>query len=152
VSGMDARSGAAAIAAATGAGAEPSRIEAGGRADRAARPARGVTIVYREDDGPLDRARSLASLASRHPGRVLMATARDRRAPSPAALAPAACRLLAEPAVTLAPADPSMQAAARRLGRLAGRRSPGRGGWREMLTQQAKSSKRAATTGPKADQ
>ena len=137
---------------AVGAGAAASRIEAGRRADRAAQPAHGVTIVYREDDGPLDRARGLASLAARHPGRVLMATARDRHAPSPAALAPAACRLLAEPAVTLAPADPSMQAAARRLGRLAGRGSPGRGGWREMRTQQAKSSKRARATGSQGDQ
>jgi Glycosyl transferase family group 2 len=151
----NAGSGVSGMAAAAGSGAEPSRIEAGGRADRAPQPARGVTIIYREDDGPLDRARSLASLAARHPGRVLNATARDRHALSAAALAPAACRLLAEPAVTLAPADPSMQAAVRRLARLAGRGSPPRGGWREMLTQQAKSSKRGAAAGdhgPKAGQ
>jgi GT2 family glycosyltransferase len=144
---VTAGSGACGMAAAAGSGAEPSRIEAGGRADRAPQPAPGITIVYREDDGPLDRARALASLAARHPGRVLTAAARDRHAPSPAALAPAACRLLAEPAVTLAPADPSMQAAARRLGRLAGRGSPRRRGWREMRTQQAKSSKHAPAAG-----
>jgi len=59
---------------AVGSGAPASRIEAGRRPDRAAQPAQGVTIVYREDDGPLDRARALASLAARHPGRVLTAS------------------------------------------------------------------------------
>jgi len=102
----------------------PARIEAGSRAERAA-PPEGATVVYREDDGPLDRARALAALLARHPGRVLAAAARDDVAPSPSvsALAPAACRLLTEPAVTLSPssADPLAQAAARRLGRLAGR-------------------------------
>ena len=146
-SGADAGPGLAAVAATAVAAAGPSRIEAGGRADRAAQPARGVTIVYREDDGPLDRARALASLAARHPGCVLTAAARDRDAPSPAALAPAACRLLAEPVVSLAAADPSMQAAARRLGRLAGRRSPRSDGWREMPPEQAKAATRAAPAG-----
>ena len=99
------------------------RIEAGSRADRAAQPPPGVTIIYREDDGPLDRARALATLVTRRPGRTLTAAARDRDAPSPPALAPAACRLLAEPGVTLSPSstDPLVQAAGRRLGRLAGR-------------------------------
>jgi hypothetical protein len=102
----------------------PARIEAGSRAERAAPPA-GATVVYREDDGPLDRARALAALLARHPGRVLAVTTRDDDAPSPSvsALAPAACRLLTEPAVTLSPssADPLAQATARRLARLAGR-------------------------------
>jgi GT2 family glycosyltransferase len=122
--------------------AGPVRIEAAARAERAVLPSTRVTIVYREDDGPLDRARALASLAARYPGRVLTATARDRNAPSLAGLAPAASRLLADPAATLSPlsTDPRVLAAARRLGRLAGRESPRRDGWREMLTGRAKSS------------
>lgn len=99
------------------------RVEAAGRAERAALPPPGVTVVYREDDGPLDRVRALARLAARRPRRVLAATAHDTDAPSTAALAPAACRLLADPAATLtrASSDPFVQATARRLGRLAGR-------------------------------
>jgi hypothetical protein len=101
----------------------PMRIEAGRRADRAAPSPPDVTIIYREDDGPLDRARALTTLVARRPGRVLLATARDHDAPSSPALAPAACRLLAEPAATLgaASSDPLVQAAVRRLARLAGR-------------------------------
>jgi hypothetical protein len=99
------------------------RIEAGRRADHAARPRSDVTIIYREDDGPLYRALALTTLVARSPGRVLTVIALDRDAPSPSALAPAACRLLAEPAVTLAPlsCDPLVRAATRRLGQLASR-------------------------------
>ena len=124
----------------------PVRIEAGGRAERAAPPPTGVTIIYREDDGPLERARASARLVARRPGRVLAAAAGDDDAPSPLALAPAACRLLAEPAAILSAssADPRVQAAARRLGRLVGRELPRRGGWREMLARRATSSKRGA--------
>jgi GT2 family glycosyltransferase len=145
----DAATDASATARAAGACAGPVRIEAGRRAERAAQPPPDVTIVYREDDGPLDRARALATLAARRPGRVLAAFARDHHAPSPAVLAPAACRLLADPAATLSPssADPLVQAAARRLGRLAGRESPRPDGWREMLTRRAKSSNRAGEAG-----
>ncbi len=87
-----------------------------------ARPPPGVTIVYREDDGPLDRARALATLATRRPGRLL-AAARDHEARSAVALAPAACRLLADSDATLSPssADPRVRAAAQRLASLVGR-------------------------------
>ena len=84
----------------------------------------------------------IPAACSRRPpvtGRPLAGGARARRVP-------AARRA----GVTLAPADPSMQAAARRLGRLAGRGSPRRGGWREMLTRQAQSSNRATATGDQA--
>jgi len=120
----DAVTDASAAVDAGDASAVPVRIEAAGRAERAAPPPAGVTVAYREDDGPLDRARALAFVA-RRPRRVLAAAAaRDDDAPSPAALAPAACRLLADPDATLSPAsiDPRVQAAARRLGRLAGRK------------------------------
>ncbi len=125
----------------------PVRIEAGRRADRAASSA-GVTVVYREDDGPLDRARALTMLIARRPGGLL--AARDRDAPSRAALAPAAGRLLADPAATtLEPSspDPVVRAATQRLARLAGRKPPRGDGWREMLTRRAKSAKRTPATG-----
>jgi GT2 family glycosyltransferase len=127
----------------------PVRIEAAARAERTAPTSAGVTIVYREDDGPFDRAHALAALAARHPGRVLMASARDRNAPSLVRLAPAACRLLAGPAATLSPSstDPLVQAAARRLGRLGGRESSRRDRWREMLTRRAQSSNRIPAAG-----
>jgi GT2 family glycosyltransferase len=127
----------------------PVRIEAAARADRTAPTPAGVTIVYREDDGPFDRAHALASLVARHPGRVLMASARDHNGPSLAGLAPAACRLLAGPAATLSPSsmDPLVRAAARRLGRLGGRESPRRDRWREMLTRRAQPSNRMPAVG-----
>jgi hypothetical protein len=120
--GADAAAGGA-DAAAGAASLSPVRIEAGRRADHAARPRSDVTIIYREDDGPLYRALALTTLVARSPGRVLTVIALDRDAPSPSALAPAACRLLAEPAVTLAPlsCDPLVRAATRRLGQLASR-------------------------------
>jgi GT2 family glycosyltransferase len=122
------------------------RIEAGARAERAAPTPAGATIVYREDDGPLDRARASATLSARRHGHVFMAPGRDHDAPSPAALAPAACRLLDEPEASLSPlsTDPRVLAAARRLAWLAGRESLRRQGWREMLTRRAKASKRIA--------
>jgi Glycosyl transferase family group 2 len=126
--------------------ARPVRIEAGGRADQAALPIAGVTVVYREDDGLVDRARALAGLLARRPGGILAAAAGDDDAPSPATLAPAACRLLADPDATLSPStsDPIVQATARRLGRMAGRGLPHRAVWRQMLTGRAKASKRIA--------
>jgi Glycosyl transferase family group 2 len=140
----------------------PVRIEAGGRADRAAELPPDVTVRYREDDGPVDRTRALATLVGRGPGRMLAAAARDAGAPSLAVLAPAARRLLAEPAATLGALsdDPVGQATARRLGRMAGRELPHRAasgirracaarlaGWREMLTKRAGSPNRGATEG-----
>jgi hypothetical protein len=132
----------------------PVRIEAGARAERASPPPAGVTIVYREDDGPLDRARALATLAARRHGHVLTVAGPDDEAPSPAALAPAACRLLAEPDAMLSPlsTDPRVLTAARRLAGLAGRESVRREAWREMLTRRAKASNRAPAAddrGPK---
>jgi hypothetical protein len=122
----------------------PVRIETGARAERASPTPAGVTIVYREDDGPLDRARALATLAARRHGHVLMVAGRDDDAPSPAALAPAACRLLAEPDAMLSPlsTDPRVLTAARRIAWLAGREPLRREGWREMLTRWAKAANR----------
>ncbi len=151
----DAETGAFGRVDAVGAGAAASRIEAGRRAPIGRRSRRtGVTIVYREDDGPLDRARALA-IARRPPSRPRAHGDRPRpRRPvaggARARRVPAAGRAggHAEPVST----DPSVQAAARRLGRLAGRGHLRRGGWREMLTQQAQSSNRATATGSQGDQ
>jgi hypothetical protein len=128
----DGETDASARADAAHACAGPVRIEAAARAERAAPPPAGVTVAYREDDGPLDRARALATLAGRRLGPVLAMAVRDHDAPSPAALAPAACRLLDDPDATVGSSstDPLVQATAQRLGRLAGRELPGGDGWR----------------------
>jgi GT2 family glycosyltransferase len=127
----------------------PVRIEAGARAERAALPPPGVTVAYREDDGPLDRLRALTTLVGRRPGPVLAMAVRDHDAPSPAALAPAACRLRDGPDATLSTssADPLVQATVQRLGRLAGRELPRRDGWRARLTRRAHSVDRGPAAG-----
>jgi Glycosyl transferase family group 2 len=144
----DAETDASATADAAHACAGPVRIEAAARAERAAPPPAGVTVAYREDDGPLDRLRALATLVGLRLGPVLAMAVRDHDAPSPAALAPAACRLLDDPDATVGSSstDPLVQATAQRLGRLAGRELPRGDGWRGMLMRRAHPSNRIPAT------
>ncbi|HEX5194514.1 MAG TPA: glycosyltransferase family 2 protein [Solirubrobacteraceae bacterium] len=95
------------------------RVEAAARPERPEPAPPDVIISYREDDGLTNRVAALVRLGLGAPGTTAAALAHDPRAA--AALAPAAWRLRADPAATLA-AAPDAADAARALARLAGRR------------------------------
>jgi hypothetical protein len=103
---------------------------AGARVEAVARPeavdqdvARGITIDYREDDGPAARAGALVRLIGRHPLRSARdVLSRDSADPPLAALAPAVVRLLGDRQARVHSLGAGQAGvAARRLARLAGR-------------------------------
>jgi len=99
------------------------RTVARARVEAASRPqtptAAELPVAFREDDGALDRVRSLLALALRRP--IRLATDRRRGGPSLLALAPAVRRLAREPHTTTVRAIGGLTATdtARRLARLA---------------------------------
>jgi GT2 family glycosyltransferase len=103
----------------------PARVEAGWRPRWAKPPPADLAVIYREDDGALERLWAVLALAACNPRRVLFELrSGDRSAPSLWLLAPAAWRLAREPEARVEAVDETARPGARRLARLAGRDHP----------------------------
>jgi hypothetical protein len=104
---------------------EGARVEAAGRPDMVdIEAARALVLNYREDDGTAARAAAFARLVARHPLRCAIDAVRRRpEEPTLPALAPAVLRLARDRGARVhALGGDEVQATARRLAALAGRR------------------------------